>query len=96
MQKDSVFTLKLEPDLHAAFKQAAEATHRPASQVVRELMRDFIEQQKEKAVYEAYLEKKVSAARQSVDAKSGKTHTATNSEFESRKQVLRDTLVPKN
>ena len=92
MQKDSVFTLKLEPDLHAAFKQAAEATHRPASQVVR----DFIEQQKEKAGYEAYLERKVSAARQSVDAKSGKTHTATNSEFESRKQVLRDTLVPKN
>ena len=66
MQKDSVFTLKLEPDLHAAFKQAAKATHRPASQVVRELMRDLIEQQKEKAGYEAYLERKVSAAWQSV------------------------------
>lgn len=42
MLKEAVFTMKLEPELRDAFMAEAEATHRPASQIVRELMRDFV------------------------------------------------------
>ncbi|TIT81411.1 MAG: antitoxin of toxin-antitoxin stability system, partial [Mesorhizobium sp.] len=41
MPKEAVFTLKLEPELRDAFMAETEADHRPASQVVRELMRDY-------------------------------------------------------
>ena len=40
MAKEAVFTMKLEPELRDAFMAAAEARRRPASQIVRELMRD--------------------------------------------------------
>jgi predicted transcriptional regulator len=43
MAKEAVFTMKLEPELREQFMAEAEASHRPASQVLRELMREFIE-----------------------------------------------------
>lgn len=45
MSKEAVFTMKLEPELRSEFMAAAEAAHRPASQVLRELMREFIRRQ---------------------------------------------------
>ncbi len=47
MPKEAVFTMKLEPKLRAEFMAEAEAAHRPASQIVRELMREFIQRQRE-------------------------------------------------
>ena len=41
MSKEAVFTMKLEPELRAEFMAEAEASHRPASQILRELMREF-------------------------------------------------------
>ena len=41
MSKQAVFTMKLEPELRAEFMAEAEAAHRPASQILRELMREF-------------------------------------------------------
>ena len=43
MAKEAVFTMKLEPELRDAFMAAAHEEDRPASQIVRELMRDFID-----------------------------------------------------
>lgn len=71
MTKQSLFTMKLEPDLHAAFMAEAEASHRPASQVVRELMRDFVVKQQESRAYEAFLRQKVDSARASIAAGKG-------------------------
>ena len=45
MAKEAIFTMKLEPELRAAFVAEAAAIDRPASQVLRELMRDFIARQ---------------------------------------------------
>ncbi len=53
MAKEAVFTLKLEPELRDEFMAAAELTHRPASQIVRELMRDFVARQRAARVHEA-------------------------------------------
>lgn len=46
MPKEAMFTLKLESELREQFMAEAEATHRPASQLVREFMRDFVERQR--------------------------------------------------
>jgi predicted transcriptional regulator len=47
MPKDAMFSFKLEPELHEQFMTAAAAADRPASQLVREFMRDFIKRQQE-------------------------------------------------
>jgi len=46
MPKEAVFTLKLKSNLRAAFVSEAQASHRPASQILRELMREFVERQR--------------------------------------------------
>jgi hypothetical protein len=46
MSKEAISTMKLEPDLRAEFIAEAKAAHQPASQVLRELMREFIQRQR--------------------------------------------------
>lgn len=43
--KEAVFTMKLEPELRNAFMAAAESAHRPESQLMRELMREYVQRQ---------------------------------------------------
>lgn len=81
MSKQSVFTMKLEPELRAEFIAATESIHRPASQVVRELMREFIERQKKAREYDAFLEEKVTAARNSIHAGEGKNNDEVEAQF---------------
>jgi predicted transcriptional regulator len=47
MSKEAMFTLKLEPELREQFMAEAAAADRPASQIIREFMRDFIKRQQE-------------------------------------------------
>lgn len=47
MAKEAVFTMKLEPELREAFMAAARRDDRPASQLVREFMRDYVNQDRE-------------------------------------------------
>lgn len=63
MSRQAVFTMKLEPELRADFMAAAKAAHRPASQVLRELMRDYVQQQREAHDYDELLRRKVEQAR---------------------------------
>lgn len=70
MAKEAVFTMKLEPELRDAFMAAAKAEHRPASQIVREFMRDYVKQDRE---YVAFLQRKVDAAR--ADIAAGRVHS---------------------
>jgi ribosomal protein S1 len=68
MSKEAVFTMKLEPELRDAFMAEALASHRPASQVMRELMRDFVQHQREAREYGDFLRAKVDQAREQVRA----------------------------
>lgn len=68
MSKEAVFTMKLEPELREAFMAEALATHRPASQLMRELMRDFVQHQREAREYGDFLRAKVDQAREQVHA----------------------------
>lgn len=81
MTKAAVFTMKIEPDLRDAFMAEAEATHRSASQLVRELMRDYVQRQAEAREYDAFLRRKVERARQSAQAGLSYTNDEVDAEF---------------
>ncbi|WP_246201864.1 antitoxin of toxin-antitoxin stability system [Budvicia diplopodorum] len=73
MTKEAVFTLKLETELRDEFMAEAEALHRPASQIVREFMREFVQRQRESREYDEFLHNKINAARSSI--KDGNSHS---------------------
>ena len=85
MPKDAIFTMKLEPELRDDFMAAALATHRPASQVVRELMREYVERQQEADGYDAFLARKVEAARRSAEAGRGRSDEVVEADFAARR-----------
>jgi len=70
MPKDAVFTMKLNAELRDAFMAAAAQADRPASQIVREFMREFVQQDRE---YVAWLQRKVDKAR--ADIAAGRVHS---------------------
>ena len=86
MSKEAVFTMKLEPQLRAAFMAEAANEDRPASQVVRELMRDYIEQRSQARAYHDYLSRKIEAARTSMHAGQGQSNEAVETAFADRRQ----------
>ncbi|WKN23090.1 CopG family ribbon-helix-helix protein [Azotobacter vinelandii] len=85
----AIFTMKLEPELRDSFMAAAAAADRPASQVVRELMRDYIERQRQADEYREYLSHKVQRARAQRDA----GEFATNADVEAQAAARRETLL---
>ena len=85
MSKQAVFTMKLEPELRDEFMAEAEASHRPASQIMRELMREFVQRQREAREYDAYLRGKVEASRASMRAGQGRSNDEVEAEFVSRR-----------
>jgi predicted transcriptional regulator len=90
MSKEAVFTMKLEPELREQFITEAAAAHRPASQVVRELMREFVERQRLAREYEAFLKKKVSVSRTSIKRGNGLPNEEVEASFARRRaNVLR-------
>jgi predicted transcriptional regulator len=88
MSKQSVFTMKLEPELRDEFMAEAEAAHRPASQIVRDLMRDFIQRQREVRDYDTFLRQKVERARASVRAGLGRSDEEVEADFATRRADL--------
>jgi len=85
MSKQAVFTMKLEPELRDDFMAEAEAAHRPASQILRELMREFIQRQREARAYEDFLRDKVEAARLSMRSGTGIPNDEVEVEFAARR-----------
>jgi predicted transcriptional regulator len=82
MPKEAVFTMKLEPELRDAFMAEAEAADRPASQIVRELMRDFVQKRKDERDYEDFYRRKVEKARKSIDAGIGFSNEEVSAEMD--------------
>lgn len=85
MSKEAVFTMKLEPELRADFMAETEAVHRPASQVLRELMREFVQRQREAREYDEFLRRKVDVARSSMRAGIGRSNEEVEAEFAARR-----------
>ncbi|MGC3871665.1 antitoxin of toxin-antitoxin stability system [Halomonas sp. GXIMD04776] len=88
MAKQAVFTMKLESELRDEFMAEAEAAHRPASQVLRELMREFIKRQHESREYDEFLSRKVEIAQASVQAGRGRSNEEVEAEATLRRAEL--------
>ncbi|WP_437373259.1 hypothetical protein [Inquilinus limosus] len=88
MPKEAVFTMKLEAELRDAFMAEAEAAHRPASQVMRELMREFVQRRREEREYDEFLRRKVEIARASMRAGRGRSNEEVEAEFAARRAEL--------
>jgi hypothetical protein len=79
MAKEAVFTMKLEPELRDAFMADAAEVDRPASQIMRELMKDYLrKREEEKRGYNEFLLRKVEKARASIAARRGYTNDEVN------------------
>jgi predicted transcriptional regulator len=85
MPKEAVFTMKLEPDLREAFMSEAQASHRPASQILRELMREFVQRQRQAREYDDFLSQKVQTARMSMNAGVGISNDEVEAQFAARR-----------
>lgn len=88
MSKEAVFTMKLEPELRADFMAEAQAAHRPASQVLRELMREFVQRQREAREHDEFLGRKVDAGRASMRADIGHSNEEVEAMFAARRAVV--------
>ena len=88
MSKEAVFTMKLEPELRADFMAEVAGEDRPASQVMRELMRGYIEQRRQARAYDEYLRRKVEAARISVHAGRGRSNDEVEAAFAARRNQV--------
>lgn len=84
--KEAVFNFKLEADLRDAFMDAAKKSHRPAAQIMRDLMRSYIRQQQEQE-YEAFVAQKVEKARRSVQQGNGLSAERVEQEFRARRHA---------
>ena len=79
MGKEAVFTMKLEPELRDALMADAAEVDRPASQIVRELIRDYLRHRdEEKRGYKEFLRRKVEKSRASIAAGRGYTNDEVN------------------
>ncbi|HET6607189.1 MAG TPA: antitoxin of toxin-antitoxin stability system [Rhodopila sp.] len=80
--------MKLEPELRAAFVAEAAGEDRPASQVLRELMRGYIEQRRQAREYDDYLSRKVEAGRTSMRAGHGRSNNEVEASFALRRKQV--------
>jgi predicted transcriptional regulator len=77
--------MKLESELRDEFLAEAEAAHRPASQVVRELMREFVQRQRDGRGYDDFVRAKVEASRSSMKAGRGLSNDEVEADFAARR-----------
>ena len=88
MSKEAVFTMKLEPELRAEFMAEAEAAHRPASQILRDLMREFVQRQREAREHEEFMRTKVAEAREQIRAGAYVSAEEVEARFAARRAQL--------
>jgi predicted transcriptional regulator len=88
MPKEAVFTMKLEPELREAFMAEAEAVDRPASQIVRELMRDFVQKRQQERSYQDFLQRSVDIARAQIASGKGFSQEEVEAEVAARRAAL--------
>lgn len=89
MSREVVFTVTLEPELRDAFMAEAEASHSPASQVVRELMHEFIERQRQTRESDEFLRGKVDTARAQIASGQFDSDANVEARFAAQRATLR-------
>jgi predicted transcriptional regulator len=89
MAKEAVFTLKLEAELRDALMADAEEVDRPASQIMRELLKDYLKRrEEEKRSYNEFLRRKVERSRRSIADGRWHSNEDVETEFAARRKAL--------
>lgn len=88
MTKPAMFPLKLEPELEADFLAEVEAAQQQPSEVIHELMRAFVQQQRDRRDHSAFLREKVARARKSIEAGRGRSAEEVDADFAARRSGL--------
>ena len=65
---DATITVRIDPELKAAFSQAAEARNRTDEELLREFMQDYIETQRTDSEYENWFRRQVQIGIAAADA----------------------------
>jgi predicted transcriptional regulator len=61
MAKEMLLTVRMDAELHKAFMEAAHAVDRHASQIARDLVRDFVNRQRGEAEHDAWFRTEIEA-----------------------------------
>jgi hypothetical protein len=89
MAKEAVLTIKLEPVLRDAFMADAVQVDRPASQILRELMREYLRKgEEEKRDYVEFLRRKVERSRASIAAGRWRSGEEVETDFRQRREEI--------
>jgi len=65
---ETTITIRVEPELKAAFSRAASARERTDQDLLREFMRDFVETQRTDSEYEEWFRRQVQIGIEDADA----------------------------
>ena len=85
MSEAAIFSVELDRDLRDEFIAEAEANDRPASEVVRDFMRQFIDEQRRRREHTEFVQAKVERARQSIREDNGIPNDVVSAEFAARR-----------
>jgi predicted transcriptional regulator len=85
MRKDVQMSIKMEPELHEQFMAAAANRHRPAAQIIRDLMRDFVNVQATAAEHDLWFQDQVSAGIAAANAGKLTANAEVESAFSARR-----------
>jgi predicted transcriptional regulator len=88
MPKEAVFTMTLEPELRDAFLAEAQAVDRPASQILRELMRGYVAERRAARDYDSHLACKVELGRADFRVGRARSHEDVEAAFTVRRAAL--------
>lgn len=89
MSERSSLTLTVDADLRRDFLTEADNAQCAASEILEDLMRDFVERQKEARTYDDFVRRKVETARASAAAGLGRPNEEVAAEFARRRaQIL--------
>lgn len=90
MSAQASLTLSVDRDLRNDFLAEAENAQREASAIIEELMRDFVDRQKEARAYDDFLRRKVEGARASVAAGRLRSNDEVEAAFAARREAQRN------
>ncbi len=89
---DATFTFRVDEALKTEFSTAAKARDRSGAQLLREFMREFVQQQQEAAAHDAWFRRQVQIGLDSANAGNLTAHEEVEAKFAAKRAAMRRRL----